>query len=42
VQLRRDIRPGDVLAVRIPAWGVELPLALDQTRLIVIIPEASR
>lgn len=42
VLLRRDIRPGVVLAVRIPAWGVELPLAGDQARLIVIIPEAAR
>ena len=41
-QLRRDVRPGDALAVRIPAWGVELPLAADQTRLIVTIPEAQR
>lgn len=42
VLLRRDIQPGVVLAVRIPAWGVELPLAADQARLIVTIPEASR
>jgi hypothetical protein len=40
--LRRDVRPGDALAVRIPAWGIELPLAADQTRLILTIPEAQR
>jgi hypothetical protein len=38
-QLRRDIRPGDSLRVRIPAWGVELPLAPEQTSLVVTIPE---
>jgi hypothetical protein len=41
-QLRRDVRAGDALIVRIPAWGVELPLAADQTRLILTIPEATR
>lgn len=41
-QLRRDVRPGDALVVRIPAWGVELQLATDQTRLIVTIPEAQQ
>jgi hypothetical protein len=40
--LRRDVRAGDALAVRIPAWGIELPLAADQTRLILTIPEATR
>ena len=39
-QLRRDVRPGEALAVRIPAWGVELTLTPDQTRLVVSIPEA--
>jgi hypothetical protein len=38
-QLRRDVRPGDALLVRIPAWGVELPLATNQTSLILTIPE---
>jgi hypothetical protein len=38
-QLRRDVRPGDALLVRIPAWGVELPLAANQTSLILTIPE---
>jgi hypothetical protein len=42
VQLRLDIRPGDALAVRIPAWGIEFPLGADQTRLVVTIPEALR
>lgn len=41
-QLRRDIRPGDSLLVRIPAWGVELPLAPEQTSLVVTIPEGQR
>jgi hypothetical protein len=41
-RLRRDVRPGDALLVRVPAWGVELPLAADQTRLIITIPEAKR
>ena len=41
-QLRRDIRPGDSLLVRIPAWGVELPVAPEQTSLVVTIPEAQR
>lgn len=41
-QLRRDVRPGDALVVRIPAWGVELPLTADQARLIVAIPEAQQ
>lgn len=41
-QLRRDMRPGDALLVRIPAWGVELPLAPNQTHLILTIPEAQR
>jgi hypothetical protein len=41
-RLRRDVRPGDALVVRVPAWGVELPLAADQTRLILTIPEAKR
>jgi len=39
VQLSRDIRPGDALSLRIPAWGVELPIAPDQTTLIVTVPE---
>lgn len=41
-QLRRDIRPGDSLRVRIPAWGVELPLAPEQMSLVVTIPEGQR
>ncbi len=41
-QLRRDVRPGDALSVRLPAWGVELPLAANQASLIVTIPEAQR
>lgn len=40
VTLSRDIRPGDALLVRLPAWGVELPLAADQSNLIVTAPEA--
>jgi len=39
VQLSRDVRPGDALRLRIPAWGVELPIAPDQTILIVTVPE---
>jgi hypothetical protein len=42
VALSRDVRPGDALLVRIPAWGVELPLAANQSRLIVTIPEDTR
>lgn len=42
VQLRRDIRPGDSLRVRIPAWGVELGLAPEQTSLVVTIPEGQQ
>lgn len=42
VVLSRDVRPGDALLVRIPAWGVELPLAADQARLIITIPENKR
>lgn len=38
-QLRRDIRPGDQLRIRVPAWGVELPLASGQTTVILTIPE---
>jgi hypothetical protein len=41
-QLRRDIRPSDSLHIRIPAWGVELPLAPEQTSLVVTIPEGQR
>jgi hypothetical protein len=41
-QLRRDVRPRDALVVRIPAWGIELPLTADQVRLIVTIPEAQQ
>jgi hypothetical protein len=41
-QLRRDIRPGDSLRVRIPAWGVDVPLAPEQTSLLLTIPEAQR
>ncbi|NTU78140.1 MAG: hypothetical protein HGA45_01845 [Chloroflexales bacterium] len=39
VALSRDVRPGDALLVRIPAWGVELLLAAEQSSLIVTIPE---
>jgi len=39
VQLRRDVRPGAALHVRMPAWGVELPVEPVQTTLIVTIPE---
>jgi len=42
VQLRRDLRPGDALRVRMPAWGVELPLASDQSTLVITIPEGER
>jgi hypothetical protein len=38
-QLRRDVRPDAALLVRIPAWGVDLPLAPNQTSLILTIPE---
>jgi hypothetical protein len=41
-QLRRDIHPSDSLNIRIPAWGVELPLAPEQTSLVVTIPEGQR
>lgn len=40
VTLSRDVQPGQALLVRMPAWGVELPLAPQQSRLIVTIPEA--
>ena len=39
VQLRRDVRPGAALHIRMPAWGVEMPVGLDQKTLIVTIPE---
>lgn len=39
VQLRRDVRPGATLHVRMPAWGVELPVEPAQTTLVVTIPE---
>ncbi|HMQ34738.1 MAG TPA: hypothetical protein PKD53_28635, partial [Chloroflexaceae bacterium] len=39
VSLSRDIWPGQALRVRMPAWGVELPLATGQSSLIVTIPE---
>lgn len=42
VTLSRDVRPGQALHVRMPAWGVELPLAPQQSRLIVTIPEAKQ
>jgi uncharacterized protein YfaS (alpha-2-macroglobulin family) len=42
VPLRRDVRPGDKLVVRIPAWGVELPLDANQSTLTVTIPEAKQ
>lgn len=42
VTLTRDVRPDDALRVRMPAWGVELPLATDQSSLIVTIPEVKR
>jgi hypothetical protein len=41
-QLRRDVRPGDALLVRIPAWGIEIALAANQNSLIVTIPEGLR
>ncbi|NJK32165.1 MAG: hypothetical protein HC927_07020 [Deltaproteobacteria bacterium] len=40
VTLSRDVQPGQALLVRMPAWGVELPLAPQQSRLIITIPEA--
>lgn len=40
VTLSRDVQPGQALHVRMPSWGVELPLAPQQSRLIVTIPEA--
>jgi hypothetical protein len=42
IRLSRDVRPGDALAVRVPAWGVELPVAADQATLIITIPEGQR
>ena len=42
VKPARDVRPGDALLVRIPAWGIESPLAANQTSLIVTIPESTR
>jgi len=42
VTLTRDVRPDDALLVRMPAWGVELPLATDESSLVVTIPEAKR
>lgn len=39
MRLSRDIRPGDALRLRVPAWGVELPLGSDQTTLVITIPE---
>jgi hypothetical protein len=41
VQLRSDIRPGHELHVRLPAWGVELPLAPEQASLVLAAPEAT-
>lgn len=42
IRLSRDVRPGDALAVRVPAWGVALPVAADQTALVITIPEGLR
>lgn len=42
LRLSRDVRPGDALRVRVPAWGVELPIADDQTLLVITIPEGQR
>ena len=41
VTLNHDVRPGDTLLIRVPAWGVEIPLAADQTRLDITIPEVT-
>jgi hypothetical protein len=41
VTLNHDVRSGDALLIRVPAWGVEIPLAADQTRLDITIPEAT-
>lgn len=42
VQLSRDVPAGAALHVRIPAWGVELPIEADQRTLLVTIPEDMR
>ena len=42
IRLSRDVRPGDALAVRVPAWGVEVPIAADQATLVITIPEGQR
>ncbi|GAB4440243.1 MAG: hypothetical protein OHK0015_35990 [Chloroflexi bacterium OHK40] len=42
IRLSRDVRPGDALAVRVPAWGVETPVAADQATLVITIPEGQR
>jgi hypothetical protein len=39
VSLTRDVRSNDALLIRMPAWGVELPLAADQASLVVSVPE---
>jgi hypothetical protein len=41
VTLNHDVRSGDALLIRVPAWGVEIPLTADQSRLDITIPEAT-
>lgn len=42
LRLSRDVGPRDMLHVRVPAWGVELPLAPEQALLVITIPEGQR
>jgi hypothetical protein len=40
VRLSRDVQPDAQLLVRVPAWGLSLPLTAGQETLIITVPEA--